>query len=122
MDNEQAIRELYSTMYQAMIEKDSAILNDILDESFVLVHMTGMKQSKHEYISAISSGVLNYYSEHTEHTYIIITGDRAELTGQSRVEAAVFGGGRHTWRLQLDIELKREGGRWFMTHASASTY
>ncbi len=125
MDSEQnnkQIRDLYHDMYSAMIRKDSAKLAEILDASFVLVHMTGMKQDKQEYINAITAGVLNYYSEHTENISITLHGDNAELTGQSRVEAAVFGGGRHTWRLQLDIMLALRDDRWVMTGARASAY
>ena len=81
-----------------------------------------MRQDKHEYISAITHGVLNYYSEDTENLSITITGSTARLGGQSRVNAAVFGGVRHTWRLQLDIELVKRNDSWLMTHAEASTY
>lgn len=122
MDTMQEIKKLYRDMYLAMINKDSTKLSEILADSFVLVHMTGMKQGKHEYINAITSGVLNYYSEQTENISITIHGNKAEITGQSRVEAKVFGGGRHTWRLQLDIVLVNDGSRWLMTRAEASTY
>ena len=122
MNDKDAITDLYHEMYSAMIHKDSVKLTEILDDEFVLVHMTGMRQPKREYISAIIDGTLNYYSEDTEHLSISFDGDKAKLTGQSRVNAAVFGGGRHTWRLQLDITLTKKGGIWRMTHAEASTY
>ena len=48
--------------------------------------------------------------------------DQATLRGRSRVNAAVFGGGRHTWRLQLSFRLVKHNGRWQFTAASASTY
>ncbi|MBQ4392207.1 MAG: hypothetical protein II826_03745 [Prevotella sp.] len=40
----------------------------------------------------------------------------------NRVHAAVFGGGRHTWRLQLYFSLVKEDGKWRFTTARASTY
>ena len=33
-------------MYKYMIDKDINSLSSMLDENFVLVHMTGMKQNK----------------------------------------------------------------------------
>ncbi len=55
--DEERITRLYEEMYSAMINKDKAELERIHDDSFVLYHMTGMKQSKSEYISAIMSGI-----------------------------------------------------------------
>ena len=51
-----------------------------------------------------------------------IRGDTASLRGQSRVNAAVFGGGKHTWRLQQDLTLNKKDGRWLITGSQASTY
>ena len=90
-------------MYSAMINKDKAELERVHDDSFVLHHMTGMKQSKKEYISAIMGGTLNYYSAVHNDMKAAINGDTARLTGKSKVMAAVFGGGKHTWRLQLGV-------------------
>ncbi len=63
-----------------------------------------------------------YYSEKTENINVSADENKAVLIGQSRVNAAVFGGGRHTWRLELDIDLINKDGQWLMTEARASTY
>ena len=122
MDDRQQIERLYQDMYKAMVEKDLATLDRVHADEFVLVHMTGMRQSKEEYINAILDGTLNYYSASHEQMDIAIDGDRATLTGRSRVTAAVFGGGRGTWRLQLRFQLTKCDGRWQFTEARASTY
>ena len=118
----QQIRQLYETMYEAMVAKDTATLNRVHADDFVLVHMTGMHQSKQEYINAIADGTLNYYSAQHEQMDIQIDGDQATLTGRSRVTAAVFGGGRGTWRLQLRFKLVKREGKWLFLEARASTY
>ena len=38
----EAIRQAYMRMYDGMISKDEKVLNDVLDDSFALVHMTGI--------------------------------------------------------------------------------
>ena len=122
MADEQQMVALYREMYRYMISKDTASLGKMLSDDFVLVHMTGMRQSKLEYLRAIADGTLNYYSEELDAAPVQIQGDHARIKGQSRVHAAVFGGGRHTWRLQLDITLKHVGAGWILTAAKASTY
>ena len=122
MTDSQQIEQLYEEMYHAMVEKDTATLNRVHADEFVLIHMTGRRQSKIEYIQAIGNGMLNYYSAEHEQMDISIDGDHATLTGRSRVTAAVFGGGKSTWRLQLRFQLVRRNGNWQFTEAEASTY
>ena len=109
-------------MYMAMVNKDRAELERIHDNSFYLLHMTGMKQSKAVYIDSIMNGTLNYFDEKTEQLDIQIDGDSAKLVGKSRVTAAVFGGGRHTWRLQLNFTLIKKNNEWKFMSSIASTY
>lgn len=61
-EDESQIEALYRVMYKAMMAKDTVTLNRIHADDFVLTHMTGMYQSKQEYISAIAGCTLNYYS------------------------------------------------------------
>ena len=122
MDDKKAIEQLYHEMYQAMIRKDRAELERAHDDSFVLVHMTGMRQSKQVYIDSIMDGTLNYFSEETDKLEIVVNGDQAVMTGKSKVAAAVFGGGRHTWRLQLKFDLIRREDGWKLCKSQASTW
>ena len=122
MSDKEEITQLYHDMYAAMVAKDEAELNRVHDDSFVLVHMTGMHQSKQEYIRAILDGTLNYYSEDTVDINISISGNKAVMTGHSKVSAAVFGGGRHTWRLSLKFDVKKTEEGWKLSKAQASTW
>lgn len=122
MSDTEQIRAAYTAMYDAMIAKDEAGLSQALDESFVLVHMTGMRQSKHAFIRAVLDGTLNYFSAKHERMDVTVTGDAATLVGQSYVPAAVFGGGKHNWRLQQTLTLKRNSDGWVITKSVASTY
>ena len=122
MDDKQQIIALYHQMYKAMVEKDTATLDRIHAPEFVLIHMTGMRQSKQAYIRAIADGTLNYYSAEHEQMDVTVNNDRATLQGRSRVSAAVFGGGKHTWKLQLTFQLVKRNGQWLFTQSKASTY
>lgn len=122
MDDKQQIEQLYKQQYRAMIAKDIAALDSILDDSSVLVHMTGTHQPKKDYLREIKNGTLNYYSVEDDEISITVNGDKAEMTGKSRVNAAVYGGGRHTWKLQIKSKLIKKDGRWSFIEQRASTY
>lgn len=58
MDEKEFIRNAYKKMYDGMIAKNEEILREVLDDSFVLVHMTGQS-----YVAAavFGSGRSNWY-------------------------------------------------------------
>ena len=122
MNGKEQVEACYRQMYRGMIEKNRCLLSDVLDDTFVLIHMTGMRQSKEAFIRDVENGTLNYYSADHQRMDTEIHGDTAELMGQSAVNAAVFGNGRNTWRLQLRLKLIRAGGAWKVTEARASAY
>ena len=122
MSDTEQIQAVYTRMYDGMVRKDAALLDEVLDDSFVLVHMTGLRQGKAVFIRAVLDGTLNYFSARHERMEVTIQGDRAELIGQSRVSAAVFGGGRGNWRLQQHLALKQTAAGWKIIRSVASTY
>ena len=122
--DEEACAQLYRDLCDASMRKDADGIAAVLAHDYVLVHMTGMRQSKQDYIAAVLDGTLNYYS--TEHDSVDVTvapdGDHATIRGRSRVNAAVFGGGRHTWHLQQDLKAEKRDGIWLLMESRASTY
>lgn len=122
MNDENILKALYETLYRAMMAKDRNTLEQILTPEFVLVHMTGMRQPKDAFIDAVEDGTLNYYSAVTEDADVRVKGDTATLIGKSRVNAAVFGGGRHTWQLKQNLTCKKTNGTWRIAKSEASTY
>ena len=122
MTDTEQIQEQYKKMYDAMIRKDETALAAVMDDSFVLVHMTGMRQPKAAFLRAVMDGTLNYFSARHENMPVSVNGDTGTITGQSYVAAAVFGGGRHNWRLQQKITFKKKDGAWLMAESIASTY
>ena len=69
-----------------------------------------------------SSPRLSVISADHDSIEVRIDGDEAVMIGKSRVLAAVYGGGKHGWRLQGDFTLKNENGNWKLTSSKASTY
>ena len=119
---EERIKALYRDYWRCMIQKDAKGLRDMMAEDYCLLHMTGVKQSAEAFLTGLLKGTFNYYSADHDRIDVRITGDTATMTGRSRVTAAVYGGGKHTWRLQGDFTLRKCNGRWLLTGSKASTY
>ena len=122
MSDKELCQAAYQEMYRAMIAKDIPALSKVLDDSFVLVHMTGMRQNKAAFLKAVENGTLNYVSAEHDSMDVTLHSDTATLIGKSQVHAAVFGGGWYTWRLEQDLTLIKKNGQWLITLSEASTY
>lgn len=118
----QLIRKFYDEIWEAMVAKDMKRLDEQHTDTFVLVHMTGLRQPKQEFLKAIEKGDLNYFKSIPENVMITVSGKTAKIIGQNRVTAAVFGGSTNVWRLQLTFDAVKENGTWRMAYCRASTY
>ena len=122
MTDEKKIQELYRDYWRCMIHKDEQRLRDLMDEDYYLEHMTGVQQTREEFLAGLRAGTFNYYSAEHDAIEVRVNDNLAEMIGKSRVTAAVYGGGKKSWRLQGYFTLKKEDGTWKMTSSRASTY
>ena len=122
MTEEEKIRDIYRRYWEGMIQKDTDLLRSLMSDEYYLEHMTGVRQSKETFLRGLIAGTFNYYSADHDSIEVRIEGDEAVMTGKSRVLAAVYGGGKHSWRLQGDFMLRRDNDNWKLTRSKASTY
>lgn len=122
MNDREAIRELYRKYWQCMIAKDADGLRSLMTDDYVLMHMTGVRQSKETFLRGLLDGTFNYYAAEHDSIEATVHGDTAEMIGKSRVLAAVYGGRKSSWRLRGDFTLRKEDGAWRFMSSKASTY
>ncbi len=122
MDEKELIRGLYKKYWRYMIDKDAEGLRSLMAGDYYLLHMTGLKQSAEVFLRGLLDGTFNYYSAEHDSIDVEINGDRASMTGRSRVVAAVYGGRKNSWQLQGDFTLCKEEGVWRFISSRASTY
>lgn len=120
--DEAQIKDLYRQYWAYMIDKDAEGLRKMMADDYSLLHMTGIRQSAKTFLKGLLDGTFNYYSAEHDSIVVQVTGNRAVLTGKSRVLASVYGGEKCFWRLQGAFTLKKENGRWKLTGSKASTY
>ncbi len=107
MTDQEIIKSLYIDLSNASINKDVDKLYDILSDEYVLVHMTGMNQSKKDYINSVKTGELKYYESIHESINISINDDIASVIGKTKVLASPFGISKSWWRLKQELTLKK---------------
>lgn len=122
MNEEEKITELYKDYWNYMIKKNIEGLRGLMSSDYYLYHMTGVKQSVDEFLNGLKNGIFNYYSAEHDDIIVKVYGDEATMIGKSRVVAAVYGGGKGSWRLQGDFTLRKENDTWKLTSSKASTY
>ncbi len=122
MGEKAKISELYKDYWDYMVEKNIEGLRSLMSADYCLYHMTGVRQSADEFLKGLDNGTFNYYSADHDDIVVSVHGDEATMTGKSRVVAAVYGGGKGSWRLQGDFTLRKENGSWKFTSSRASTY
>lgn len=120
---EAILKNLYRQVNQAMVDKDTGKLEELLKPDTVLVHMTGYSQPVSEWLDQIESEEMKYYSWKEEAIKdIVIDGDKASLIGQSRVKARIWGAGPSTWPLKIHMFFEKVDGEWEIVKQVASTY
>lgn len=121
-DDIKIIKQLYIDLCDASIKKDEKNLNSILSDDYILVHMTGMNQTKKDYINSVMEGELKYYESVHESIEVRIQGSRAYVIGKTKTLASPFGMAKSWWRLKQDLIVENRDGKWIITHSIASTY
>ena len=122
MTDEKQIQKLYRDYWTGMIRKDAQGLRDLMAEDYYLEHMTGVRQTRDQFLAGLLAGTFNYYSAEHDAIEVRVHGDSAEMIGRSRITAAVYGGGKKSWRLQGDFTLRKEAGAWKLTSSGVTTY
>ena len=122
MSDTEQIQALYLCLYDGMVRKDRAMLDRVLGDRFVLIHSSGRRQTKDEFIASLLAGSLNYYAVRHEALPVTVSGARGELVGRAQVTAELFGGRRETLSMQQTLALEKTDGSWKIVASTMSGY
>ena len=122
MSDEGIIKNIYIELTQASINKDIEKLNELLSDKYILVHMTGMNQTKEDYINSVMNGSLKYYDAIHDSVVVNIDGNKASIVGKIKVLASPFGMSKSWWRLKQNITLGKIDCKWLIIKSVATTY
>lgn len=118
------LEERYRMLWDCMVRKNAAGLEDVCADDYVLHHMTGMRQGKRAFIDAVADGTLTYYAAKHDSVSVSLGADPATavVVGRTRVDAAVFGGGRSAWHLENRLRARCDNGVWRFADHAVRTY
>ena len=111
-NQELAILNRFKEFQLALIEKDEIKLNEILDDNYELVHMSGKRQNKEEFIGEILDGVLNYYHSTIKNVGIDVKEEIASISADVTLDAKVYGI-KGVWTLNTNITLRKINNVWY---------
>ena len=121
IDAHDQVVEAHRAMYRGMLERDTALLDDLLDDEYTLTHMTGYVQPKREWLQQIDSGRMQYHSAQPHSLSAEVGSDTAVVVSQDLVDATIWGS-RGTWNLQLTTTYERRDDEWVAARTVATTY
>jgi hypothetical protein len=116
-----AVRANYEDQRRAMVAGDADALAALLAEDFTLVHMTGYRQPKDEWLADVRSGAMAYHAMEDVDVSVDASSGVPVLTARTRTEATIWGA-HGTWPLQLRITFTPEGSSWVAAGTVASTW
>ncbi|MBR3898588.1 MAG: nuclear transport factor 2 family protein [Bacilli bacterium] len=122
MTDKEIIKKKYIDLCEASINKDISKINELLSEDYILVHMTGIHQSKADYINSVKNEELKYYESIHDSIEVNIDGDKATIIGKTKTLASPFGMTKSWWNLKQEINLKKINDKWMIIKSKASTY
>lgn len=96
----------------AMIAADTTRLGDMMDDNIILRHISGMTQTKSEWLEEVASGSMNYHK--IEKRDVKVSPKSESRTGISftSVITATIWGSHGTWTLHGEMLLERRNGQW----------
>ena len=110
-EEQKAVRQAYIDMQNAMIKKDMEALNKIVKDDKKFVHMDGKIQTKEEFFEEIKNGTLNYFNSVLKNEVITVTGNKANIKGNTTLKAKVYGM-EGEWTLPTDANFEKINGKW----------
>ncbi|MFP3126800.1 nuclear transport factor 2 family protein [Ectobacillus funiculus] len=120
MEYKQKILAVYQQIDNAMVNNDTQSLEHILDDNYVLVHMTGYHQPKREWLEQIENEQMKYFKTMPQRTTITIDSNTATLICDTKIDASIYGF-RTTWSMKMEMHFEKLGENWCPVNAIATS-
>src|SRR3954451_13962436 len=104
-----------------MVAGDADALGALLADDFTLVHMTGYRQPKAEWLADLRSGAMTYHSMEDVDVDVEVAGAATAVTARARTAATIWGASG-TWPLRRRISFAHDGSGWLAAGTVASTW
>ena len=106
---------------RSMVEADTQQLEKLLADDFVLVHITGLRQRKADWLEEIRAGSMDYHEIREQSVTVTVDGATALLVARNLVTATIWGS-EAVWPLQMTTTFRKEDDGWKPVVSRATTF
>ena len=96
----------------AMIAADTVRLGAMMDDDIILRHITGMTQTKREWLEEVASGSMKYHKIEKRNVVVTSNSDGNASVSFTSVITATIWGSYGTWTLNGNMRLVKRNGKW----------
>lgn len=108
----QEIEQFLDDWNAAMIAADTVRLGAMMDDGIILRHITGMTQTKCEWLEEVASGSMKYHKIEKRDVVVTSNSDGSASVSFTSVITATIWGSYGTWTLSDTMRLVKRSGRW----------
>lgn len=111
----QEIDQFLDEWNDAMVAADTARLGAMMDDGIILRHITGMTQTKREWLEEVASGSMKYHKIEKRDVKVSLKADGSVSVSFTSVITATIWGSYGTWTLNGTMRLVKRSGKWIRT-------
>jgi len=108
----QEIEQFLDDWNAAMIAADTVRLGAMMDDNIILRHITGMTQTKREWLEEVASGSMKYHKIEKRDVVVTSNSDGSASVSFTSVITATIWGSYGTWTLSGTMRLVKRSERW----------
>lgn len=111
----QEIEQFLDEWNDAMVAADTIRLGAMMDDGIILRHITGMTQTKREWLEEVASGSMKYHKIEKRNVKVSLNADGSVSVSFTSVITATIWGSYGTWTLNGTMLLVKRNGKWIRT-------
>ena len=111
----QEIEQFLDEWNDAMVAADTIRLGAIMGDGIILRHITGMTQTKREWLEEVASGSMKYHKIEKRNVKVSLNADGSVSVSFTSVITATIWGSYGTWTLNGTMRLVKRNGKWIRT-------
>lgn len=109
------IEQFLDEWNDAMVAADTTRLGSMMDDGIILRHITGMTQTKREWLEEVASGSMKYHKIEKRNVKVSLNADGSVSVSFTSVITATIWGSYGTWTLNGTMRLVKRSGKWIRT-------
>ena len=111
----QEIEQFLDEWNDAMVAADTVRLGAMMVDGIILRHITGMTQTKREWLEEVASGSMKYHKIEKRNVKVSLNADGSVSVSFTSVITATIWGSYGTWTLNGTMLLVKRSGKWIRT-------